>query len=154
MSPSSFRSVKTGRKVFPSDNPALLAALIAAFVSDREFEDIGSHDALSPGIEAAFNGLVKALQPLAKDLRQHRFSVRSLYLLPAAGMHAWAEGKPWEWVRVFTGLEEGDLAMLIMRTADNLRHIAARKAIFPDVAACAARGIELVLREPVVSDYF
>ena len=69
-------------------------------------------------------------------------------------MHTWADGKPWEWVRALIGLEEGDLAMLIMRTADNLRHIAGLKAPFPEVAACAKRAVELILREPVVSDYF
>jgi hypothetical protein len=47
-------------------------------------------------------------------------------------------------------MEEGDLVMLILRTADNLRHIRGLKQVFPEAAETAARSIELILREPVV----
>jgi superfamily II RNA helicase len=140
--------------VFPTENPALLAAMVAAFVNEREYDDAGDRTAFAPGIESAFGRLAKALQPLVEEMRQQNFGARSLYLMPAVGMHAWADARPWEWVRRLTGLEEGDLAMLIMRTADNLRHIAALKATFPGVAACAAEAVKLILRDPVVSDYF
>jgi hypothetical protein len=43
--------------------------------------------------------------------------------------------------------------MLILRTADNLRHIRGLKQDFPEAAETAASSIELILREPVVSDY-
>jgi hypothetical protein len=46
--------------------------------------------------------------------------------------------------------EEGDLAMLILRTADNLRHIAGLAEFFPEVAAAAGKAVERMLREPVV----
>jgi hypothetical protein len=49
-------------------------------------------------------------------------------------------------------MEEGDLVMLILRTADNLRHIRALRQVFPDAAETADRAIELILREPVVFD--
>ena len=142
------------RDVFPTEDPALLAALVATFVSDREYDDAGDRTYLAPGLEPAFDALAEALKPLALDLLKQQFSVRTLYLMPAVGMHTWAGGKEWEWVRALTGLEEGDLAMLIMRTADNLRHIAALRHIFPGVAACAAEAVDLILRDPVVSDYF
>jgi ATP-dependent RNA helicase HelY len=38
--------------------------------------------------------------------------------------HAWASGFPWENVINAYGMAEGNLAMLMMRTADNLRHTA------------------------------
>ena len=142
------------REVFPSDDPAVLAALVASFVNEREYEDAGGQAALAPGVDAAFDALSEALQPLVLDLLRRQFSARPLYLMPAVGMHAWAAGKPWRWVCSLTGLEEGDLAMLIMRTADNLRHIAGLKATFPDVAACAAEAVDLIMREPVISDYY
>jgi hypothetical protein len=47
-------------------------------------------------------------------------------------------------------MEEGNLAMLILRTADNLRHIRSLKAVFPKASATAAKSIEHILREPVV----
>jgi hypothetical protein len=43
--------------------------------------------------------------------------------------------------------------MLILRTADNLRHIRNLKNVFPAAAATAAKSIELILREPVINEY-
>jgi len=42
--------------------------------------------------------------------------------------------------------------MLILRTADNLRHIRSLKKVFPQAAETAAKAIECILREPVVSE--
>ena len=50
-------------------------------------------------------------------------------------------------------MEEGDLAMLILRTADNLRHIRALSEDFPQVSAAAAEAIDMILRDPVVTEY-
>jgi hypothetical protein len=50
-------------------------------------------------------------------------------------------------------MEEGDLAMLILRTADNLRHIRTLKNVFPEAASTAATAIDLIMRYPVVMDY-
>jgi hypothetical protein len=47
-------------------------------------------------------------------------------------------------------MEEGDLVMLILRTADNLRHIRGLRQTFPDAAEAAQQAIELILREPVL----
>jgi len=47
-------------------------------------------------------------------------------------------------------IEEGDLAMLIFRTADNLRHIRNLKDVSPEAASSAAEAIEKIVREPVV----
>jgi superfamily II RNA helicase len=127
--------------------------MVAAFVSDREFDDAGRRVHLAPGLETAFEALAQALQPLSGDLAAHDFPVHMFYLMPAVGLHTWASGKEWEWVRALTGLEEGDLARLIIRTADNLRHFTALAPVFPDVAACAAESIDLILRDPVASDY-
>jgi hypothetical protein len=47
-------------------------------------------------------------------------------------------------------MEEGDLVMLILRTADNLRHIRGLRRAFPQAAHAADQAIALILREPVV----
>jgi len=53
----------------------------------------------------------------------------------------------------FAEMAEGDLAMLTLRTADNLRHIRALKQVFPKAAETSAAAIELILREPVSIAY-
>jgi len=50
-------------------------------------------------------------------------------------------------------MEEGDLAMLILRTADNLRHIRSLKRVFPEAALTSATSIDLILRSPVAMEY-
>jgi hypothetical protein len=50
-------------------------------------------------------------------------------------------------------IEEGNLAMLILRTADNLRHIRSLRGVFPTAADAAGRAIDLILRDPVVTFY-
>jgi superfamily II RNA helicase len=67
-----------------------------------------------------------------------------------AAIYAWANGEQWEKVQIQAEMEEGDLVMLILRTADNLRHIRALRQVFPDAAVTADRAIEMILREPVV----
>jgi superfamily II RNA helicase len=80
------------------------------------------------------------------------FEDRTLCLKPAAVMYAWAGGQSWESVVATAEMEEGDLAMLILRTADNLRHIRDLGRVFPEAAASAARAIELLLRDPVMAE--
>ncbi|MBW2740746.1 MAG: hypothetical protein JRE64_18305 [Deltaproteobacteria bacterium] len=43
--------------------------------------------------------------------------------------------------------------MLILRTADNLRHIMALRQVFPEAAETARKSIRLIIKEPVASDY-
>ncbi|MFZ1986379.1 MAG: ATP-dependent DNA helicase, partial [Desulfatitalea sp.] len=47
-------------------------------------------------------------------------------------------------------MAEGDLAMLALRTADNLRHIVGLRAVFPQMADAAKQAIDLILRDPVM----
>jgi hypothetical protein len=49
-----------------------------------------------------------------------------------------------------SGIAEGDMATLVLRTADNLRQIASLKDTHPYVAACAVRACEAILKEPVL----
>ena len=76
-----------------------------------------------------------------------------MLLRPVAVVYAWARGQSWESVLRIAEMEEGDLAMLILRTADNLRHIRNLKEVFPEAALNAALAIEKIKREPVAIDY-
>jgi hypothetical protein len=42
--------------------------------------------------------------------------------------------------------------MLILRTADNLRHLASLGSVFPQIARAARQAVEQILREPVVAE--
>ena len=65
-------------------------------------------------------------------------------------MYNWAQGRNWDDIIKTTGIAEGDMASLIMRTADNLRQIAALKDTHPEISACAYKAREAILREPVL----
>jgi superfamily II RNA helicase len=94
-----------------------------------------------------------ALKPFAAGMAQNNFDVRPLQLRPAATVYAWACGQPWDTALKIAEMEEGDLAMLIVRTADNLRHIRGLKDVFPEAAQTASISIEKIMREPVVNEY-
>lgn len=140
------------RRVFPDHDPALLAGLIAPFVTERDQPGtrLKLLSARYPELTRAFNELAVALRPLQARLRQQGFSASSFSLWSAAAIYAWATGAGWEETLGLSGLDEGDLAMLIYRTADNLRQLEALSQSHPHLAETATTAIEGILREPVV----
>ena len=139
------------RQVFPQSDPDLLAAIIAAFVNERETDDRIHQEFVPDPLTRAFSRVSKGLKPLAARMAKQRFEVRPLFIRPSAAVWAWAQGQSWEGVLRISELEEGGLAMLILRTADNLRHIRNLKDVFPQAAATAAEAIDKIMREPVVA---
>ncbi|RJQ53154.1 MAG: DEAD/DEAH box helicase [Desulfobacteraceae bacterium] len=138
--------------IFPDSDPALLAAMVATFVSDRDFDDRLNEKLVSRPLVKVFFKMRDELKPLTEDLEAEGFATRPFFLRPAATVFAWAAGQEWDEVRSAYEIEEGDLAMLILRTADNLRHIYNVSEAFPAISASAAQAIELILREPVVTE--
>lgn len=138
------------RGIFPRDDPALLTALIAVFVNEKETDDRFDKRLLSRSLMKGFQSLVHAISPFLEDLQDAGFMVRPLHLRPAAALFSWASARPWEEVVEISEMEEGDLAMLILRTADNLRHVRGLAEFFPEVADTAQRAIEKILRDPVL----
>jgi ATP-dependent RNA helicase HelY len=82
-------------------------------------------------------------------LRRRGFAAGPVYFSPAAAAYSWASGAPWEDVLRISALDEGDLAMLVYRTADNLRQLEGLGRSHPELAKSAGRAIESLLREPV-----
>jgi superfamily II RNA helicase len=138
--------------LLPQKNPHLLAAVIAAFVNERETDTKLPKKQVPPDLLGAFNRVVKGLRPFAWQMLKRGFSARALHLRPVVAIYAWANGEPWEKVRILAEMEEGVLVMLILRTADNLRHIRGLRRAFPQAAQAADQAIELILREPVMFD--
>jgi superfamily II RNA helicase len=136
--------------LFPESDPALLAAVIASFVYDRESNDRMAKKISPKSVSKAFSKMDRGLRPFARQMLAQGFEVQPLFLRPAAATFAWASGQAWEKVLTLSEMEEGDLAMLMLRTADNLRHVRGLHRVFPKAAASASAAIEIILREPVV----
>lgn len=139
--------------IFPETDPALLAAVIAVFVNERESDDRIEKMFKPKPLLTVFRKIKTSLEPFAEQMADRGFEVRPLFLRPAATLYAWAAGQSWERVLSVAKMEEGDLAMLIHRTADNLRHVRTLTRVFPQAAKTSARSIELIMRYPVVMDY-
>ena len=137
--------------VFPQSDPDLLAAIIASFVNEREADDRINKKFVPDPLARAFSKVTTGLKPFAGMMAQRKFETRHLLLRPVAAVYAWSRGQPWERVLRIAEMEEGDLSMLILRTADNLRHIRNLKDVFPETAAVAAESMENIMREPVVA---
>jgi superfamily II RNA helicase len=135
---------------FPDRDPALMAGIIAAFVNEHEPDEEVAKSASPQKLVKAYGDTRRKVAPLATRMIKAGFAARPLFLRPASALFAWAVGQPWERVLSIAQLAEGDLAMLILRTADNLRHVKALRQPFPAAAATAAKAIDLLLREPVI----
>lgn len=140
------------RQAFPEKNPALLAGIVAAFVNEHECDDRLPKSLLPRPLTSAYQRVRKSLVPFARQMHAEGFPIRPLYLRPAAVLYHWARGMAWEEVVPLSDLEEGNLAMLILRTADNLRHIRSLTDVFPEAAEAAAAAVESILRDPVMTD--
>ncbi|CAD7839954.1 MAG: ATP-dependent DNA helicase [Olavius algarvensis Delta 4 endosymbiont] len=135
--------------IFPDTDPALLAAIMAIFVFEREADEKLEKKLVAKSLRKLYQEFAVTLSPFIDEMAGWGFETRVMYLRPAAALHAWARGFPWEFIIEISGLEEGNLVMLILRTADNLRHIRALKDIFPEAAASAGEAIDLLLKDPV-----
>mgnify|MGYP001334910205 FL=1 len=139
--------------VFPTDMPELLAALIAPFVMDRDRPgdvQLSSMIWKYPDTAKPFFKMLQSLQPLREHLQAEGFSTPPLAFWPVPTLWHWARGATWEELREISGMDEGDLAMVILRTADHLRQIQALSDTHPQLAESARLAIGMILREPVL----
>jgi len=132
--------------------PELLCAMLAVFVNDK-FRDLDFDEQVHwdpRELKQCFFCMKDEIGPLVELKKLHGFPVPNLQLWPAAALYLWSMQRSWEDVRQLTGIDEGDLAMLVFRTADNLRQIISLDTTHPALAAKAKSCIQLLLREPVV----
>jgi superfamily II RNA helicase len=141
-------------QLFPKSDPAILAGIMASFVNERETDDDAIDTSKIPKtLFKNFKKIDRGLKPFAEEMRINGFASPTLYFLPCLTIYLWARGAPWEKALEVSKMAEGDLAMLILRTADNLRHIGNLKGVFPDAAKTAIEAVDLILRDPVVAAY-
>ncbi len=140
--------------LFPDSSPPLMAAVIASFVNERETDDRMEKKLVPMALSKSFQRLKSGLQPFARRLIEAGFPPRPLFFRPALTMYLWAsELLSWEEILNIGEQTEGDFAMLVYRTADNLRHIVSLTSIFPQAARSAESAIALILREPIAINY-
>jgi len=140
------------RDVLPRTDEKLFAAVIAPFVYDGDQEAGVPEKKIPRKLRSASQRVALAVKPLIGRMKAEGFAVTRQYFWPAYAIYTWAQGNNWDQIIRTTGLTDGDLAMLVLRTADNLRQITSLGDTHPDTAAVAARARECILREPVVME--
>ncbi|NPV03924.1 MAG: DEAD/DEAH box helicase [Syntrophaceae bacterium] len=138
------------RGALPRDDAALLAAVIAPFVYDRGQEITVKRKELPRRLVAAYDRVIDTVFPMMERLDAAGFGLNPLPLWTAAVIYDWARGRDWDRIVERYGFADGDMAMLVSRTADNLRQIASLRDTHPDVAELAWKAREALMREPVV----
>ena len=138
--------------LFPQDDPALLAAIMASFVNEKETDEHLDNQRLPKKLTQAVKKVKRGLKGFTKQMEVRGFETRPLFYRPAMYMWAWAGGDEWQKVVQRGRIAEGDLAMLVLRTADHLRHLKALYDVFGPMAASAKQAIDLILREPVMPE--
>lgn len=136
---------------FSNISPPELAGGLAPFVWDRaqeiELRTGGIPDL--EGIETVCYRVMDAIEEIRALKEKRGFQNPPIMFWPAAALFMWAKGVPWKELLRFVAVDEGDMASLIMRTADHLRQVADLKKTHPRLATVAAEAIDLIMREPV-----
>lgn len=138
------------KDALPKSDERLFAAAIAPFVYDGDQDTALIKKELPKRLTRAYNRVIKTVKPLYERMEKRGFSVSPLLLWPAVVIYEWAIGGDWDRIIIKTGISEGDMAMLILRTADNLRQLMSLRETHPETASLAAGAREAILREPVV----
>ncbi len=130
----------------------VLAALIAPFVTDKEKEVLLSRQLwdASTDLWKKFRGMMHKLKPLMGFMASRGFQVPSVLFWPSAAIFLWAQEADWTGLTWHVDADEGDLAMLILRTADHLRQLISLEAQQPALAQTAREALQLLMRSPLI----
>lgn len=136
---------------FKNVTPELLAGLIALFVWDRtqdvetrldSFKDLDT-------LDNAYYRLMESMEDIISLKEKRGFHYPRIMFWPCSALYLWTKGIPWENLMESIPIGEGDMASLIVRTADHLRQVSNLKETHPDLAGAAREAMGLMLREPV-----
>jgi superfamily II RNA helicase len=123
---------------------------VAPFVSDSD-QDVQIHRVdVSGDLHDTVKRVLKIVTSMSKRMKSAGFETIPLSFWPAVALYDWAKGVEWEKITGRLNLTDGDLAMLITRTADNLRQISSLNDSHPTMAQIARKARKIILREPVV----
>ncbi len=132
-------------------SPDLIAGSIAPFVWDKAQEvDVDLQKGADYSeIEKRFNRILDHIAPLKALKNRRGFESPPIMFWPAAALFIWSKGVLWEQLLNVMRISEGDMASLIMRTADHLRQISSLADTHPQLAYVAEEAIGRIMREPV-----
>ncbi len=135
-------------------DPRELAALIAPFVLDKDRDPLVSKYLWKStrGLAKKFKRNMARLKPLLGYLTDQGFDVPSVMFWPAAAVYLWAGEIEWPELTEHIAADEGDLAMLIYRTADHLRQLTSLIDEYPDIAQSARTAVTLLMRPPLTDE--
>lgn len=136
--------------VFSEEDEKIMAAILAVFAYDRESEIRLTVKDVPPTLRMALRRVTHAVRPLIRRMEAAGFAAAKLHPAAGAAVYAWVQGQSWDAVVRLSGIAEGDMATLVLRTADNLRQIASLKDTYPEIAESAWKARESILREPVL----
>jgi superfamily II RNA helicase len=136
---------------FHGVSPGELAGGLAPFVWDRGQEmELTVKGLLDLNrIETVFYRLLHHIKEIRALKEGRGFLTPPIMFWPAAALYMWAKGIPWNELLRFVSADEGDMASLIMRTADHLRQVADLRETHCELASVAVEAVDLILREPV-----
>ncbi|MCK9276116.1 MAG: DEAD/DEAH box helicase [Syntrophales bacterium] len=137
-------------KVFPEQDPVLLAAVVAPFVYDRSQDIALAKTGIPKKLRRAYSQIIHAVKPVAERMENAGFEVSPLFPWPALAIYHWSRGLDWNLITRTLRIADGDLAMLVTRTADNLQQIASLADTHPKIASCAIEAKKRIMREPVL----
>ncbi len=136
---------------FDKTTPELMAGCLAPFVWDRAQEHevkVQSPVDIAP-VGEAFYRLLSSIEQVRILLARRGFENPQVPFWPSAALFLWARGMGWKELLFAVPIDEGDMASLIVRTADHLRQMTNLRETHPELALTAERAISLILREPV-----
>ena len=137
---------------FAQVTPEIMAGCLAPFVWDR-IQDLDLR-VQSPvklqGMEQAFHRILGCIEGIRGSMVGRGFEDPQILFWPSAALFLWGKGVTWRELLLSVPVDEGDMASLIVRTADHLRQVANLAETHPDLASTALKAIALILREPVL----
>jgi len=137
--------------ILDGTDPPTLAGLIAPFVVDktREVDVYSDTGREMDSLRMRLTKMIRKLERLQGLKRIRGFETFPIQFWPAASLLLWARGIAWEDLLRSIPIDEGDMATLILRTADHLRQLFDLDKTHPALAKTARQALALVLREPV-----
>lgn len=132
-------------------SPHFLAGSLAPFVWDRDQDVVLKVSGISDlaGLEGAFNKILYDIERIRSLKEKRGFENPLILFWPAVALFSWAKGVSWEQLLDLVPVNEGDMASLIMRTADHLRQVINLKETHAQLASVAGKAVDLIQREPV-----
>lgn len=138
------------KNAFPLNDEKLFAAVVAPFVYDGGQDLKITKRRLPRRLTSAYNRVARGIERLSERMEEAGFAVNPLFVWTAVVVYDWARGGDWDEIIQRAGIDDGDMAMLVLRTADNLRQIASLWETHPEMAGLAVKARETILREPVL----